>query len=189
VSFEDVVVALGNSLPENAIVTVDAGTFGAPIYRAIPFRPPQRLLAPIAGAMGYGVPAAVAAALREPARPVICFVGDGGFLMTGSELAVASERRLPLKVIVAENRSYASIRIHQERDYPGRTVGTTLHNPRLDLLGEAYGSAVTRVRHPSEIGRLLDAVAAPGPQFILVETSLAAVLPRPSDERLRHAAE
>lgn len=189
VPFEDVVAAVGGRLADDAIVTVDAGTFGAPVYRLIPFRPPQRLLAPIAGAMGYGVPAAVAAALRAPQRPVICFVGDGGFLMTGSELAVAAERRLALKVIVAENHSYASIRIHQERDYPGRTVGTSLHNPRLDLIGEAYGFAVTRVRAGSDIGRILDAVAAPGPQFVVVETSLAAVLPRAGDPPLAHAAE
>jgi len=76
VPFEDVVALVGRHLPADAVVTVDAGTFGAPVYRVIPFAPPQRLLAPIAGAMGFGIPAAVAAALREPGRPVIAFVGD-----------------------------------------------------------------------------------------------------------------
>ncbi len=90
--FEDVVHIVGQHLSDDAIVTVDAGTFGAPVYRVIPFAPPQRLLAPISGAMGFGVPAAVAAGLRDPQRMIVCFVGDGGLLMTGSELAVALER-------------------------------------------------------------------------------------------------
>ena len=93
----------GWQLSNDAIVTPrNAGTFGAPAYRVIDFKPPQRLLAPISGAMGFGVPAAVAASLRDPERDVICFVGDGGLLMTGSELTVAMERNLPLKVIVSE---------------------------------------------------------------------------------------
>jgi len=165
-------------MPADAIVTADAGTFATAIYRSVAFAPPQRLLAPVSGAMGFGIPAAVASGLRDPARPVVCFVGDGGFLMTGSELAVAAERGLALKVIVSENRSYGSIRIHQERDYPGRTIGTDLHNPRLDLIGEAYGFAVTVVRSKADLGRLQEALAAPGPQFVLVKSSLDSVLPR-----------
>lgn len=177
VPFERVVERVGRHLPPDAIVTVDAGTFGAPVYRVVPFAPPQRLLAPISGAMGFGVPAAVAAALREPTRPVICFVGDGGLLMTGSELAVALERRLPLKVIVSENRSYGSIRIQQERDYPGRVVGTSFTNPDLALLGQAYGCTVTRIGSEAELDRIPDILVAPGPHLVLVETSLAAILP------------
>jgi acetolactate synthase I/II/III large subunit len=178
VPFEDVVALVGRHLPADAIVTVDAGTFGAPVYRVIPFAPPQRLLAPIAGAMGFGIPAAVAAALREPSRPVIAFVGDGGFLMTGNELAVAMERRLPLKVIVSENRSYASIWIQQEREYPGRAVATTFTNPDLAMIGAAYGFEVTRIVSRDELAALPAILARPGPQFIIVETSLDAVRPR-----------
>lgn len=189
VPFESVVAAVGAALPRDAIVTVDAGVFGAPVYRVVPFAPPQRLLAPIAGAMGYGVPAAVAAALREPGRPVVCFVGDGGFLMTGNELAVASERRLPLKVIVSDNSSYGSIRIHQERDYAGRAVGTTLHNPRLDLIGEAFGFMVTTIGREAEVPRIGEILKAPGPQFVVVKTSLKAVLPRRGEAVPRHSSE
>lgn len=178
VAFEQVVAAIAPHLPADAIVTVDAGTFGAPLYRVVPYRPPQRLLAPISGAMGFGVPAAVAAGLREPGRPVICFVGDGGFLMTGSELAVARERDLPLKIVLSDNAAYGSIRIHQERDYPGRISGTRLVNPHFPLMGEAYGFAVTHVRHAGEIPLVTAALAAPGPQFIVVDTSLQAVLPQ-----------
>lgn len=178
VPFEAVVAAVAASLPADAIVTVDAGTFGAPVYRVVPFTPPQRLLAPISGAMGFGVPAAVAAALRAPERPVICLVGDGGFLMTGNELAVAIERRLSIKVILSENGSYGSIRLHQERDYPGRTVGTSFANPDFDLIGRAFGMAVTRIRHEDELARLPALLSAPGSAMIVVETSLAAILPK-----------
>jgi acetolactate synthase I/II/III large subunit len=178
VPFEDVVDLVGRKLPGDAIVTVDAGTFGAPVYRVIPFAPPQRLLAPIVGAMGFGIPAAVAAALREPGRPVIAFVGDGGFLMTGNELAVAMERKLPLKVIVSENRSYASIWIQQERDYPGRAIATTFANPDLAMIGAAFGFAVTRILSRKELHALPAILARPGPQFVIVETSLDAVRPR-----------
>lgn len=184
IPFEQVVSAIGKALPEDAIVTVDAGTFGAPVYRVIDFQPPQRLLAPIAGAMGFGVPAAVAAALRAPERPVICLVGDGGLLMTGSELAVALERRLPLKVVVSENGTYGSIRLHQERDYPGRVNGTSFTNPDLELIGRAYGLTVTRIRTTAEVPQIADLLAAPGPQFIVVDTSVKAILPKPAPARL-----
>ena len=178
VAFEEVVTIVGKHLAADAVVTVDAGLFGAPVYRVIPFAPPQRLLAPIAGAMGFGVLAAVAAALRAPERQVVCFVGDGGFLMTGNELAVALERKLPLKVIVSENRCYASIMMQQERDYPGRSVGTTFANPDLALIGQAFGFATTRIRSRAELAALPALLAAPGPQFVVVETSLDAVRPQ-----------
>ncbi len=177
VPFEDVVALVGRNLPRDAIVTVDAGTFGAPVYRVIPFAPPQRLLAPIVGAMGFGVPAAVAAGLRVTDRTVICFVGDGGFLMTGNELAVAMERKLPLKVILSENRSYASIWIQQERDYPGRTVGTMFANPDFALIGRAFGFEVTRIASRKELEALPAILARPGPQFVIVQTSMDAVRP------------
>ncbi len=175
--FERVVEIVGQTLPETGIVTLDAGTFASPAYRIIPFRPPQRLLAPIAGAMGFGVPAAVAAALRCPDRTVVCMVGDGGFLMTGSELAVALERRLTLKVILSDNRSYGSIRINQERAYPGRVIGTGLTNPDFELIGRAYGMPTHRVRTDADLASVPDLLRGPGSAFIVVDTSLSAVLP------------
>ncbi len=177
VVFPNLVAALGPRLPSDAIVTLDAGTFGAPFYRKIAWKPGQRLLAPIAGSMGYGIPAAVAAALRHPGRPVICAVGDGGFLMTGSELAVAAARRAPLKILLSENGSYASIRIHQERAHPGRVSGTDLANPDLSMIGAAYGYPVMTVREESQLPALIDALVAPGPLFAVVHSSLRAVLP------------
>lgn len=178
VVFPNVVAALGKRLAHDAIVTLDAGTFGAPFYRKIEWRTGQRLLAPVSGAMGYGMPAAVAAALRHPERPVICAVGDGGFLMTGSELAVAAARNAPLKVLLSENGSYASIRIHQERAHPGRVSGTDLVNPDLAAIGAAYGYPVMVVREESQVPALIDALTAPGPLFAVVHSSLSAVLPK-----------
>ena len=178
VVFPNIVAALGPRLAADAIVTLDAGTFGAPFYRKVAWKPGQRLLAPISGAMGYGMPAAVAAALRHPDRPVICAVGDGGFLMTGSELAVAAARGVPLKVLLSENGSYASIRIHQERAHPGRVSGTDLVNPDLAMMGAAYGYPVMVVREEAQIPALLDALVAPGPLFAVVHSSLSAVLPK-----------
>jgi acetolactate synthase-1/2/3 large subunit len=177
VPFELVVERVGRHLPADAIVTVDAGMFGAPVYRVVPFAPPQRLLAPISGAMGFGVPAAVAAGLRHPGRPVVCFVGDGGFLMTGNELAVAKQRGLPLKVVLSENGMYASIRIQQEREFPGRVVGTGFANPDFALIGRAYGFAVSHLKDEADLDKLPQILSAPGPQFVVVETSVKAVLP------------
>ena len=176
VAFEQVVDVVGKFLPGDAIVTVDAGAFGAPAYRVIAFTPPQRLLAPISGAMGFSVPAAVAASLREPTRPVICFVGDGGFLMTGNELAVALERKLPLKVIVSQNKSYGSIRLQQEREYPGRTIGTDLTNPDLEMIGRAYGFNATRIGAVGELDKLPAILESQGPEFVVVTTSIEEIL-------------
>jgi acetolactate synthase I/II/III large subunit len=179
VPFEAVVEAVGRHLPRDAILTLDAGSFAASAYRIIPFAPPQRLLAPISGAMGFGVPAAVAAGLREPGRTVVCMVGDGGFLMTGGELAVALERRVPLKVIVSVNGVYGSIRIHQERYYPGRPSGTGFANPDFALIGRAYGFPVTHIRTLDDLAGLPDLLRSAGGEFIVVETSVTAVLPQP----------
>jgi acetolactate synthase-1/2/3 large subunit len=189
IAFESVVDLVGRNLPADAIVTVDAGTFGAPVYRVVPFTPPQRLLAPISGAMGFGVPAAVAAALRQPGRPVICFVGDGGFLMTGNELAVAMQRKLPLKVVLSENRSYASTRIQQEQEYPGRVIGTSFVNPDFELIARAFGFEVTHLRKADETAQLRAILARSGPQFVIVKTSLKAVLPKRDAATVGLAAE
>jgi acetolactate synthase-1/2/3 large subunit len=160
-AMDRLVAEIAARLPADAIVTADAGSFARPLYRSVSFRPPQRLLAPISGAMGFGVPAAVAAALRHPGRRVVCFVGDGGVLMTGSELAVALERRLALTVVLSNNGGYGSIRIHQERHYPGRLSGTTLVNPDFRKIAEAYGAAYHRIDGP-----LPDAAFGPGLVFL-----------------------
>ena len=178
-AFAQVAKRIERLAPPDAIVTLDAGTFGAPFYRKVAWVPPQRLLAPISGAMGFGVPAGVAAALRCPGRTVIALVGDGGVLMTGGEYAVAIARGAALKLVLSDNGTYASIRIHQERAHPGRVSGTTLVNPDFAQWCAAFRVPVTVVESEADLPALEAALRAPGAAAILVRTSLEAVLPRP----------
>jgi acetolactate synthase I/II/III large subunit len=170
--FGSVIAALAARVGADAVFTTDAGNFGGWFARYFPFRASQRLLGPISGAMGFGVPAAVSAALRLQRR-VICLVGDGGMLMTGNELAVAVQHKLPLLVIVSSNGSYGTIRLHQEKAFPGRSIATDLVNPDFARLAEAFGATGIRVEREAELAPALDwALAVPGPALIDVQTSL-----------------
>jgi acetolactate synthase I/II/III large subunit len=179
IDFVEVVRVLVPIAPPDAIVCLDAGTFAAPVYRHFPFAWPRRLMAPLSGAMGYGMPAAVACAMREPGRKVICMVGDGGFMMTGNEMIAAVERRLPILVIVSNNGSYGSIRAHQDRDYPGRHLGTSLFNPDFTRVAEAFGMLAEEVSKPHQIeAALRRGITANQPYFIEVGTRLSPTPPR-----------
>ena len=179
IDFAQVVKALRVQASTDAIVCLDAGTFAAPVYRHFGFVPPQRLMSPLSGTMGYGTPAAIAAQLRYPGRQVICMVGDGGFMMTGNEMIAAVERRLPILFILANNGSYASIRIQQELHYPGRVLGTSLFNPDFAQIARAFGMRAQRIVHEDEIAdALAGGLAAGEAHFIEVKTSLAVTLPQ-----------
>ena len=181
VRFAEVVRRLKSQAPADLHLCLDAGTFAAPAYRHFGFDFPQRLMAPLAGAMGYGTPAAVATALREPRSKVVCMVGDGGFMMTGNEMIAAVQRRLPILFILANNGSYASIRIHQERAYPGRQSGTDLFNPDFMAIAQGFGMTVERVEREEQIEDALQrGLKAVGPYFIEVMTSLQVTLPQTS---------
>ncbi len=178
IDFAQVVRAVRQQASEDAIVCVDAGTFAAPVYRHFGFVPPQRLMSPLSGTMGYGTPAAIASQLRFPGRQVICMVGDGGFMMTGNEMIAAVERKLPILFILANNASYASIRIQQELHYPGRTVGTSLFNPDFEKIARAFGMQAQRITRPEEVaGAVAMGLAGGGPRFIEVKASLSVTLP------------
>ena len=178
VNFTEVVRALKAYAPPDTTICLDAGTFAAPVYRHFTFTTGQRLMAPLAGAMGYGTPAAVACALREPTRTTICIVGDGGFLMTGNEMILAVERKLPIIFIVSNNASYGSIRLHQERGYPGRVSGTSLFNPDFYELARSFGMASARITHKEEIATVIQAAfQSNAPILLEVNTSLDAILP------------
>lgn len=165
--FVGVVRAVQRYAPEDAIVSLDAGTFAAPVYRHFPFMPPQRLMAPLSGAMGYGVPAAVAAQLRHPDRKVICMVGDGGFMMTGNEMILAAKRALPILFLLANNHRYGSIRLHQDAQYPGRHLGTDLYNPDFQHIASGFGLPSKRISSPEQIDAAIqDAMRNQGPQFL-----------------------
>lgn len=178
VDFAAVVRSIAAHAPDDAIICLDAGTFAAPVYRHFGLRGQQRLMAPISGAMGYGTPAAIASAMRHPGRKVLCLVGDGGFMMTGNEMIAAAERRLPILFVLSNNGSYASIRIHQEHQYPGRVSGTSLHNPDFQALAAAFGMPCRRIEHAGQIDDIVaHAMAQDGPMFVEVRSSLSAVLP------------
>ena len=147
-----VVAELRRQLPPEAILTADAGNFWGWVARYFRFLRPRTLLAPTSGAMGYAVPAAVAAALvTENQTPVVALAGDGGFLMTGSELAVAAQLELKLTCVVFDNALYGTIRLHQEREYPGRVAGTELWSPDFVRYAEAFGGLGVRVEDNRDV--------------------------------------
>jgi len=135
----EVIAFLRKRLPPETIVTNGAGNFAGWIHRYYSYPGYRTELAPTSGSMGYGVPSAVAAKLVHPDRPVISFSGDGDFLMCGQELATAAQYDLKIVFIVLNNGMYGTIRMHQERDYPGRVSGTELKNPDFAALARAYG--------------------------------------------------
>ena len=120
---------LRDRLPKDAIICNGAGNYAGWMHRYHRFHSYATQLAPTSGSMGYGVPAAVLAKRQYPDRIVVAFAGDGCFLMNGQEFATAVQYDAPLIVIVVDNAQYGTIRMHQERDYPGRVVGTELKNP------------------------------------------------------------
>ncbi len=126
-------------LPPDAVCTCDAGNFAGWPQRFLNFGPGQRFLGPANGAMGYSVPAAVGVKIAFPERMVVAFVGDGGFLMTGQEIATAFHHGVAPIVLVFNNQMYGTIRMYQERSYPGRVSGTALTNPDFARLIEAFG--------------------------------------------------
>ncbi len=176
-AFSEIAALVGRVAAPDAIVTLDAGTFAAPFYRKVAWKSGQWLLASQSGAMGCGMPAAVAAALRFPGRQVICALGDGGALMTGQELAVAQARGAAIKLLLSDNGSYGSIRIHQERQHPGAVCGTDLSNPDMAAWCAAFRMPVLKVASRADFAALEAGLAAPGPFAAVVRTSLQAILP------------
>ncbi|MBM3489184.1 MAG: hypothetical protein FJX68_01860 [Alphaproteobacteria bacterium] len=186
VDFGCVIAAMNKLLPEDAIVTSDAGSFASWMHRHYQFHGRQILLGASSGAMGFGVPAAVAAALRFPERAVLALIGDGGMLMTGYELATAVKERARLILVVANNRDYATIRFHQEVRYPGRPYATELTNPDFAALARAFGAKGLSVDSPSEAEPVLrEALAHDGPVVIDVATSLELITANTSISSLR----
>ncbi len=140
-----VMLQLRASLPADTVITVDAGNFSGWAQRFWRFRHARSQLGPTSGAMGYSVPAGVAASILAPGREVVSFVGDGGFLMSGQELATAVQHGARPLVLVVNNSMYGTIRMHQELAYPGRTIGTDLRNPDFAGLAQVYGAHGERV--------------------------------------------
>lgn len=142
-------------LPADAIICNGAGNFSGWWHRYWRYHGAPSQLAPTSGAMGYGLPAAVAAALRHPDRCVVAVAGDGDFLMNAQELATAAQYGVNLLVLVMDNGAYGTIRMHQEREYPGRVSATELANPDFAALGAAFGAWTTRVESTAQFAEAL----------------------------------
>lgn len=168
-----VMAELRRQLPPEAIVTTDAGTFWGWAARYLQFRRAGTLLSPTSGAMGYAVPAAVSAALVTDNRvPVVALAGDGGFLMTGSELAVAAQLGLRVICVVFDNALYGTIRLHQERSFPGRVSGTELWSPDFVRYAEAFGGLGIRVESNDDIADAVhSALVHPGIAVLSIAVS------------------
>ena len=176
---------LREHLAEDAVIALDAGNFSGWPMRFLQWRRPRTQLGPQAGAMGHGVPAAVAAAVVHPERTVVCFAGDGGFMMTGQELATAVQYGLRPIVLVFNNGLYGTIRMHQERDYPARRIATDLVNPDFAAMARAYGAHGETVRRTEEFAPAFERAHASGkaavidlvmdPEVITTRTTLSAI--------------
>ena len=145
VKLEEVVVWLSTTLPDTAIATNGAGNYAAWVHRYFRARSYPGQLAPTSGSMGYGLPAAIAAKLEHPDRTVVCFAGDGCFQMTLNEFSTARQHGAAVIVILCNNGHYGTIRMHQEKTYPGRVSGTAMFNPDYAAFAAAYGGHGERV--------------------------------------------
>jgi acetolactate synthase-1/2/3 large subunit len=174
----------------DAIVTNGAGNFSAWVHRFWRYHDYPTQLAPTSGAMGYGVPAAVAAKLVRPKRTVVCFAGDGDFLMSGQELATAFQYDLPFVVLLVNNGMYGTIRMHQERHYPGRVVGTELTNPDFAAYARAFGAHGETVTETAQFADALErALAAGRPALLELQIDPEAINPRTTLSKIRAAAQ
>lgn len=144
---EFVVRHLSDTLPDDAVLTNGAGNYSAWLHRYFAYKSWRTQLAPTSGSMGYGLPAAVAAKIMYPDRDVVCFAGDGCFQMTMQEFGTACQYGANIIVLVSNNGMYGTIRMHQERHYPGRVCGTDMLNPDFAALARSYGAYGETVLH------------------------------------------
>jgi acetolactate synthase I/II/III large subunit len=155
-----VVQELKAQCPADTIITNGAGNYATWAHRYWPYGGMRTQLAPTSGAMGYSVPSGVAAKIIDPARTVVTFAGDGEYLMNGQELATAVQYKAGVIIIVFNNQMFGTIRMHQEREYPGRVSGTTLHNPDFAAVARAFGGHGETVAATEEFGPALQRALA-----------------------------
>ena len=176
-------------LPEDAILTNGAGNFTVWPNKFYKFGPKARLLAPQSGAMGYGLPAAVAAKVADPARTVICFAGDGDFQMNCQELATALQYGAQPIILLLNNGIYGTIRAHQERHYPARVSGTDMVNPDFVAFARAYGFHAERVERTEDFAAAFARAQTSGSGAVLdLKISPEALTPRQTLSQMRNAA-
>jgi acetolactate synthase-1/2/3 large subunit len=180
---------LRSVLPPDAILTNGAGNFTVWPNKFYRYGPQARLLAPQSGAMGYGVPAAIAAKVAYPERTVVCFAGDGDFQMTLQELATARQADAAPIILIVNNGIYGTIRAHQERTFPARVSGTDMVNPDFPALARAYGFHSERVENTAEFApAFARALASPTGAVLDLSVSPEALTPRQTLSQMRTAA-
>ena len=186
VDLAEVLGVLRRRLADDAILTNGAGNYTVWCHRFWEFRSYGTQLAPCSGAMGYGIPAAVAAKTVHPDRAVVCVSGDGDFLMSGHELAAAVQEKLPILVVVVNNGMYGTIRMHQERQFPERVVGTDLLNPDFVALARAFGAHGALVERTEDFEQALEAALAAGtPALVELRVDPEAITPRTTISAIR----
>ncbi|MEL6219454.1 MAG: thiamine pyrophosphate-dependent enzyme [Pseudomonadota bacterium] len=184
-----VMAHLREVLPEDAIIANGAGNFAIWPGRLLHYSHKRRLLAPQSGAMGAGLPAAIAARIAEPNRLVLCFAGDGDIQMTMQELGTAMQANAQPIVLVLNNGSYGTIRMHQEKHYPGRVSGTELENPDFVAIGRAYGMHAERVETAEDFVAAFERARASGTGALLeMMIDKEAITPRRTLSEIRAAA-
>lgn len=180
---------LRDRLPEDAVICNGAGNYAIWVQRYLRFRRFGTQLAPTSGSMGYGVPAAVAAKALDRAKTVVCFAGDGCFMMNGQEFATAVQYDLPIIVVVVDNGMYGTIRMHQEREFPGRISATKLKNPDFAAYAVAFGGHGETVTTAAEFGPAFErAVASGKPAILHCRMDPEAITPMTTITRIREQA-
>ena len=188
VQMAEIMFTLRRRAPE-AIVTNGAGNFAIWVGRFLRWRRPEQHLAPTGGSMGYGLPAAIAAKQAFPERTVVCFAGDGDFLMNGQEFATAVQYGLNIVVVVIDNGIYGTIRMHQEREYPGRVVGSQLRNPDFAAYARAFGGHGETVLKTEEFEPAFERALGSGlPAILHVKIDPEAITPTTTLSAIREAA-
>jgi acetolactate synthase-1/2/3 large subunit len=184
----DVVDYLNKHAPD-AIYTNGAGNFATWLHRFHRYTGLRSQLAPTSGAMGYGVPAAVAAKIARPDRTVVCFAGDGDFLMSGMELATAVQYNAAVIIVILNNGMYGTIRMHQEKNYPGRVSGTELKNPHFAAFARSFGAMGEIVEDTAQFGPAFERIVASGkPGVIDIHLDPQAITPSTTIDKIRAAA-
>jgi acetolactate synthase-1/2/3 large subunit len=189
VDMTEVALELARVLPDDAVITNGAGNYTVWIHRFYTYRDYRTQLAPTSGSMGYGLPAAIAAKLAAPEREVVCVAGDGCLMMVVGELATAVQESAAIVVIVANNGMYGTIRMHQERNYPGRVSGTDLRNPDFVALARAFGCQAELVERTEDFAdALARARDATIPALIELRCDPEALTPRQTLTAIREQA-
>jgi acetolactate synthase-1/2/3 large subunit len=184
-----VMVWLRDNLPDDAIITNGAGNFAAWVHRFFRFRRFGQHIAPTSGSMGYGVPAAIGMKRLYPARTVVCIAGDGDFLMNSQEYATAAQYDLPVITVIADNGLYGTIRMHQEREYPGRVSATVLKNPDFVAYARAFGGFGVVVEKTEDFAAAFRAAQQSGkPAVIQLKIDPEAITPATTLAKIGAAA-